>query len=93
MTTVPECTGRCCDPVAMSAEQYAAMVATPGDFLDGAQIVAMLRPRDGTAGTFACANFEPVTRRCRIYDARPQVCAVYPSGGTCPHCGGDGLGT
>jgi Fe-S-cluster containining protein len=75
----------------MSAEQYAAMVATPDDFPDGPQIVAMLRPRDGRADAFACANFEPATRRCRIYDTRPQLCAVYPSGGACPHCHGDGL--
>jgi len=92
MTTVPECTGRCCDPVGMSAVQYGAMVATPSDFPDGAQIVAMLTPRDGTSDTFVCANFDSTTARCRIYDVRPQVCVVYPTGGTCPYCGGDGLG-
>lgn len=90
MTTVPECTGRCCDPVSMSSEQYGAMVADPGNFLDGPQIVAMLTPRDDTTTAFACSNFEPSTQRCRIYDERPQVCVFYPNGRPCPHCGGVG---
>jgi Fe-S-cluster containining protein len=92
MRTVPECTGRCCDPVAMSAEQYAAMAADPANFLDGPQIVAMLTPRDATTTTFECSNFERSTARCRIYDQRPGVCVFYPNGRACPHCGGGGTG-
>jgi len=88
VTSVPECTGRCCDPVGMSAEQYAAMVADPDNFLDGPQIVAMLTPRDGLTTSFGCANFDRASRRCTIYDARPQICVLYPTGGPCPHCGG-----
>ena len=88
MTAVPECTGRCCDPVAMSAEQYAAMVADPQNFLDGPQIVAMLTPRDRPASSFDCVNFDPANRRCTIYEVRPQVCVFYPNGEPCPHCGG-----
>ena len=90
MTVVRECTGRCCDPVSMSAEQFAAMVAHPDDFLDGPQIVAMLTPRDETTTTFHCANYDSSTRRCRIYDVRPQVCVFYPNDEPCPHCGGGG---
>jgi Fe-S-cluster containining protein len=75
----------------MSAEQYAAMVATPDDFLDGPQIVAMLTPRDGTASSFGCANYDASSRRCTIYAVRPQVCVLYPNGEPCPHCGGGRL--
>jgi Fe-S-cluster containining protein len=72
----------------MSAEQYAAMVATPEDFLDGPQIVAMLTPRDGRTTSFDCSNYDAASRRCTIYDVRPQVCVFYPNGEPCPHCGG-----
>jgi Fe-S-cluster containining protein len=93
MTPVPECTGRCCDPVRISPGQYSAIVVTPEDFPDGPQIVAMLTPLGDATGAFRCSNFEPGSRRCRIYELRPQVCALYPNGGPCPHCGGGGPGT
>jgi Fe-S-cluster containining protein len=72
----------------MSAEQYAAMVADPDDFPDGQQIVAMLTPRDPLTTTFGCSNYDAVSRRCTIYDVRPQVCVLYPNGPACPYCGG-----
>lgn len=76
----------------MSAEQYAAMVATPDDFADGPQIVAMLTRQPGTTTAFRCANYESATHRCSIYDVRPQACVFYPNGHPCPHCRGRGLG-
>jgi Fe-S-cluster containining protein len=75
----------------MSAEQYAAMVADPDNFVDGRQIAAMLTPQNSTTTAFHCANYERGTRRCRIYDVRPQVCVFYPNGQACPHCGGGAI--
>ena len=51
------------------------MVATPDDFLDGAQIVSTPTPRTGTVETFVCANFEPATRRRTLLRSRPQGAA------------------
>jgi Fe-S-cluster containining protein len=90
--TVPQCTGRCCDPVTVQAEMYWEMSRAPGAYRNGRYILSMLRhqgavPRHGVV-EFTCRYFDQDTRRCVAYDRRPGMCREYPESGFCGYCGG-----
>jgi hypothetical protein len=42
-----------------------------------------MRHRKDTVFKTACMNFDPVTRRCGIYEARPAICRNFPGGSRC----------
>lgn len=77
------------------AAQIGAMVVelTPEEARErherfGGQVAAD-RFRDEDAGHhFTCRNWDEATRRCRIYDERPAMCADFPYGRACQY-GGD----
>jgi Fe-S-cluster containining protein len=92
--TVPQCTGRCCDPVPLPAEDYWAMSRDPRLYKNARYIMNMLIPpgpgpvpRHGKVA-FACRHFDRETRRCAAYDRRPAMCREFPETGICGHCGG-----
>jgi Fe-S-cluster containining protein len=92
--TVPQCTGACCDPVPLPAEDYWDMSTEPRRYKNARYIMKMLIPpgpgpvpRHGEVD-FACRYFDKETRRCIAYDRRPAMCREFPETGTCGHCGG-----
>jgi Fe-S-cluster containining protein len=90
--TVPQCTGRCCDPVTLHAEMYWDMSRNPGSYRNARYILSMLTydgavPRHGEI-EFRCKYFDGESRRCVAYDRRPDMCREYPESGVCGYCGG-----
>jgi Fe-S-cluster containining protein len=92
--TVPQCTGACCDPVPLPAEDYWDMSRNPRLYKNARYIMNMLIPpgpgpvpRHGDVD-FACRYFDRETRRCVAYDRRPAMCREFPETGICGHCGG-----
>ena len=90
--TVPQCTGACCDPVPLPAEDYWDMSRNPKIYKNARYIMNMLTPRapiprHGWA-EFTCKYFDLDTRRCTAYDRRPQMCRDFPEEGECGYCGG-----
>ncbi len=92
--TVPQCTGACCDPVPLPAEDYWDMSRNPKIYKNARYIMNMLIPpgpgpvpKHGEVD-FACRYFDKETRRCVAYDRRPAMCREFPETGICGHCGG-----
>jgi Fe-S-cluster containining protein len=91
--TVPQCTGECCDPVRVLAEDYWDMSRDPNAYRNSRYLMNMLVPaqrpipQHGTV-EFSCRYFDRETRRCVAYDRRPAMCREYPETGTCRFCGG-----
>ena len=92
--TVPQCTGACCDPVPLPAEDYWDMSRNPRLYKNARYIMNMLIPpgpgpvpRHGDVD-FACRYFDKESRRCVAYDRRPAMCREFPETGICGHCGG-----
>jgi len=90
--TIPECTGACCDPVVIAAEQYRGLSRDPRSYPNGMYIVNMLTSRGPGPSpghiAFDCAYFDAETRRCTAYERRPRMCRSYPDQGVCDLCGG-----
>jgi Fe-S-cluster containining protein len=91
--TVPTCTGACCDPVPLPAEDYWDMSRNPKLYKNARYIMNMLIPptrpvpQHGDVD-FSCRYFDRETRRCIAYDRRPAMCREFPETGICGHCGG-----
>lgn len=100
--TVEKCTGRCCEsfflPFTQESleEAYESTVNGVADktfpdlmiwkpylvHLEAANVVDT-----GAAGAFwMCTAFDPLTRKCTIYEARPSACREYPYMKRCIHC-------
>lgn len=64
-----------------------------GDLLDLA-VVDRLKARAGQERAvllhLTCRHFDQASRRCGIYDRRPQMCSSFPNGGPCEFCGATG---
>jgi Fe-S-cluster containining protein len=91
--TVPQCTGACCDPVPLPAEDYWDMSRNPKLYKNSRYIMNMLIPPQRPVPQhgdvdFACRYFDRETRRCIAYDRRPAMCREFPETGICGHCGG-----
>jgi Fe-S-cluster containining protein len=91
--TVPTCTGACCDPVPLPAEDYWDMSRNPKLYKNARYIMNMLVPPQRPVPQhgdvdFACKYFDRETRRCIAYDKRPAMCREFPETGVCGHCGG-----
>jgi len=79
---IARCVGACCYAFYLPFDGYAgllaAVVAEPNRYTDGAKIVDMVIPRfprnDETASRFGCRHFDFVTKECKIYDERPDMC-------------------
>jgi Fe-S-cluster containining protein len=91
--TVPQCTGACCDPVVVLAEDYWDASRNPKQHKNARYVMNMLTPRQRPVPQhgvvhFSCRYFDQDTRRCIAYDRRPAMCRDYPQEGICRHCGG-----
>lgn len=79
MPCIENC-GRCCDPVTLPATRAALLRKNPSAknrrWLRNLRRVG--KGKDGRSFTYRCPSFDPESRRCLIYDRRPEVCADYP---------------
>ncbi len=81
------CTGHCCEAFSLPSDATERLLHEPEQLKDGMQIRDMLLPT-GEEDRWTCVNFDKETRRCRIYDSRPQMCWEFPyRGSTCPFKG------
>lgn len=93
MPGVEECDGRCCELI-----QLAGMPALKGSTGingrpgDRELIIGMLAPVgpdiEGTL-RYVCLNFDQESRKCKIYESRPEMCYDYPYLSKCEYCGGE----
>ncbi len=84
-----DCDGRCCELFALS-KTLKYLIANQTDIHDGETIASMVTPQgrsnDGV-WLFSCRNFDADSRKCRIYEQRPDMCRGYPYDGRCGFCG------
>ena len=76
------CTGHCCQ--AFPLPNYARLRVNPRRFLQGEQILDMLRPlpRVDARSMFTCARLQE-NGDCGIYETRPRMCTDFPYGRPC----------
>ena len=84
-----KCDGRCCELFALS-KPHEHLIAHQTDIQDGETIAGMVisqgQSNDGV-WLFSCQHFDTDSRRCRIYEQRPDMCRRYPYDGRCGFCG------
>lgn len=69
------CTGACCEDFTLNVK---GLERFP---------VGYLRPLEGDH--YTCSKWDRTTRRCTVYDQRPQICRDYPEVIPCPNPGCD----
>lgn len=101
------CPGDCCEAISLPPEAVRRLEERPESVEDGVQVSAMLVPlppaeareiveRNGGRFNaelrwFTCTNWDPATRLCKVYEARPGMCSAYPYGRGCDFgCGCQG---
>lgn len=98
--TARSCPGSCCEAFFLDVmpDELHTLVATD---VDGPMLFGMLIPLwpDSRQGHwYTCANLDPDSKLCRVYDKRPRMCRDYPGEHVCS-CGlagprsRDGAGT
>ena len=84
-----KCGGRCCrDFYLPFTYDELQEKAAAGQFQDGEQIAAMVRPIPGgvEGHQYRCTNLGN-DGLCTIYADRPRMCREFPYGGPCPNEG------
>lgn len=93
------CTGRCCGPIRIwrggepiTLADLCAIVDREYGGVDNAKLKALLLPSPSAehVNSVTCRAFDTVTRRCQVYDDRPEMCRDYPNNQGdvgCAHCG------
>lgn len=91
-TTVKECTGQCCEELYVDIFNIERDNDTYGQdsehkLYDEMLIFSRISPEHGEP-LFHCSFWDKDTRKCGIYDRRPQMCSKFPYTGACQWCGG-----
>jgi Fe-S-cluster containining protein len=91
-----QCTGQCCQRIVVLGLTYQDIrekaFANP-EWKEIQQLRKMLHTIERVdderyhGDIFACKNWDPETRLCKIYETRPNMCRIFPYDMKCRYCG------
>jgi len=80
-----KCTGECCEVFFLPLSSQKELDELTNKVEQHELLQKLFRHDEGN--NFTCTAWDPKTKKCTVYDSRPNLCARYPYGRECAYCG------